>query len=210
MHLVPTQDDVIELLRRSGALRDGHFECMNGLHTDRYLDMALALRGYRHQKTLSVGLSRLLRENSEIRAVLSELSIVTVTTAGLPIAWGLCEALRARKVYWAEKAGRDMPMRFRQFLEQVPGERVILVDDVLRAGRLLSEARGLIESRGAQVMAVAVVVNQPTPQTLSLDPLPVFSLARLDATYYSEPGQCELCRQGVPLERQRLTAAIGL
>jgi orotate phosphoribosyltransferase len=210
MHLVPTQDEVIELLRQTGALRGGHFECLNGLHTDKYLDVALALRCYRNQKTLSVGLSRRLREHPEIRAAIPELSIVTVTPAGLPIAWGLCEALCARQVYWAEKEKRDLPMRFRQFLEQAPGERVVLVDDVLRAGRLLSQARELIESRGAEVMAVAVIVHQPTPQTISLDPLPVYCLARLDATYYSEPAECELCRQGIPLERQCVDMGIGV
>lgn len=211
MHLIPTQQEVIELLRRTGALREGHFECLNGLHTGKYLDVALALRCYQDQKTLSVALSRLLRGNPEIRAVLSELSIVTVTTAGLPIAWSLCEALRAHRVYWAEKETRRSPMRFRQFLEQVPGEKVVLVDDVLRAGRLIAEARQFIESRGAEVLAIAVAVHQPTPQTLSFGSLPVYSLARLEATYYADPAGCELCRQGIPLVRQECVAtAIGV
>ena len=165
MHLIPTQSETIELLRRTGALRSGHFEILNGLHTDTYLDIALAIRDYKNQKSLSVALSRRLREQPEIRAVIGELSIVAVTTGALPIAHGLCEALRARQVYWAEKEDSSQPMRFRQFLEQSPGEKVILVDDVLRAGRMVREARQLVESRGAQVLAVAVAVHQPTPQS---------------------------------------------
>ena len=207
MHLVPTQEEVVELLRATGALRHGHFEVLNGLHTDTYLDVALTLRCYSHQKTLSVALSRLLREQPDIRAIAHELSIVAGTTAALPIAWGLCEALGARQVYWAEKVSAGSPMRFRQFLEQVPGEKVVLVDDVLRAGGILREVRTVVEARGAEVLAGAAIVRQPMPGTVRCD-LPVFSLARIDS-YYAEPHACELCRQGMPIERQeRMASAI--
>jgi len=201
MELVPTSDEVMELLRQTGALRQGHFECLNGLHTDLNLETALAMRYHRHAKALSVGLSRLLRGNPELRAMLGELSIVSATPAGLPVAYGLCEALRARQVYWAEKDGRDQPMHFRQFLEPQAGEKVILVDDLLRSGMLLTEARALLEARGAEVVALAVLVYQPTPQTRKFGSLPLYALARIDASYYADAGSCELCRRGVPLYR---------
>ena len=44
MHLVPTQDEVVALLRESGALRDGHFAYPTGLHSNEYLQVPLALR----------------------------------------------------------------------------------------------------------------------------------------------------------------------
>src|ERR1039458_2055898 len=129
MHLLPTQDEVVRVLRDTGALRDGHFEYPSGLHSNEYLQVPLAMRYYQHARMLSVGLSRLLRENAEIRAIIPELSIVTPANAGLPVAYGVCEALRARQVYWAEREDTGQPMRFRQFLEQHPGEQVGLVDD---------------------------------------------------------------------------------
>jgi orotate phosphoribosyltransferase len=199
MHLVPTQDEVVALLRDTGALKDGHFECLNGLHTDEHLETALLMRHYRHAKSLSVGLSRLLRANPELRAAISELSIVAPTPAGLPVAYGVCEALRAHQVYWAEKEDRQAPMRFRQFLQQTPGEKVILVDDILRSGVLLGEARALLEQRGAKVLAVAVLIYQPTPRTLVFEDVPLYYLARLDASYYADDRSCALCRRNVPL-----------
>ena len=153
MHLVPTQDEVVRVLRETGALRDGHFEYPNGLHSNEYLQVPLAMRYYQHARMLSVGLSRLLRENPEIRAMIPELSIVAPATAGLPVAYGVCEALRARQVYWAEREDQAQPMRFRQFLEQQPGEQVVLVDDILRSGSKLREMQKLLESRGARVVA---------------------------------------------------------
>jgi orotate phosphoribosyltransferase len=103
MHLVPTHDEVVALLTQTGALRRGHFVYPNGLHADEYLQVALAMRYYQHAKTLSVGLSRLVRANPEIHAVIPELSIVAPATGGLPVAYGVSEALRAHQVYWAER-----------------------------------------------------------------------------------------------------------
>jgi len=204
MHLVPMQEEVIELLRQTGALRDGHFVYPNGLHANEYLQVALAMRYYQHAKTLSVGLSRLLRANTEIRAAIPELSIVTPATGGLPVAYGVCEALRAHRVYWAEAEEGSNELRFRQYLQQVPGEKVLLVDDILRTGRKLGELKALLEANGAQVMALAVVVFQPTPKTPDFAPLPLYFLAKMEATYYRDAPSCDLCRQGVPAELVRI------
>lgn len=200
MHLVPTQEEVVALLQESGALRHGHFAYPNGLHANEYLQVALAMRYYQHAKTLSVGLSRQLRANPEIRAIIKELSIVAPATGGLPVAYGVCEALGAHQVYWAERDEDNKPLRFRQYLEQVPGEKVLLVDDILRTGQKLSELKELVESNGAEVVGLAVIVHQPTPKTPDFSPLPFYYLARLDAIYYQDSGSCDLCKQGVALE----------
>ena len=158
MHLMPTQEEVVGVLRDTGALRDGHFEYPSGMHSNEYLQVPLAMRYYQHARTLSVGLSRLLRANPEIRAMIPELSIVAPATGGLPVAYGVCEALRAKQVYWAERDDENEPLRFRQYLEQQPGEQVVLVDDILRSGSKLSEMKELLESRGAVVVGLAVVI----------------------------------------------------
>ena len=201
MHLLPTQDEVVRVLRETGGLRHGHFEYPNGLHSNEYLQVPLAMRYYQHARTLSVGLSRLLRAHPEIRAMIPELSIVAPATAGLPVAYGVCEALRSKQVYWAEEADGGGPLRFRQYLEQHPGEQVVLVDDILRSGRKLSQMKELLESRGATVVAIAVVIYQPTPRTYDFGPLPLYYLAKLDASYYTDAAHCELCKQGVPMEK---------
>src|SRR5579884_419537 len=201
MHLVPTQDEVIDLLKRTGALRKGHFEYSNGLHANEYLQVALAMRYYQHAKTLSVGLSRLLRANPEIRAIIPQLSIVAPATGGLPVAYGVVEALQARQVYWAEREVAGEPLRFRQYLEVTPGEQVVLVDDILRSGQKLSELKRLVESAGGNVVGLAVMIFQPNPKTVDFSPLPLYYLAKLDASYYQNASACELCKAGVPLER---------
>jgi orotate phosphoribosyltransferase len=201
MHLIPTQEEVVSVLRETGALRDGHFEYPTGLHSNEYLQVPLALRYYQHQRMLSVGLSRLLRANPEIRAIMPQLSIVAPATGGLPVAYGVCEAVRARQVYWAESDHDGEPQRFRQYLAQHPGEQVVLVDDILRTGSKLAELKRLLESRGATVVGLAVVIYQPTPSTHDFGSLPFYYLAKLDASYYADSAHCELCKRGAPLEK---------
>lgn len=200
MHLLPTHDEVVRILRETGALRDGHFQYVNGLHSNEYVQIPLAMRYYQHAKMFSVALSRLLRANPEIRAIIPELSIVAPATGGLPVAYGVCEALLAKRVYWAERGDHNQ-WRFRQFIEPLPGEHVVLVDDKMRSGKQLAALKALVESYGAIVVAIAVVIYQPHPDVRTFGDLPLLYLTRLEASYWADAASCELCRKSVPLEK---------
>jgi orotate phosphoribosyltransferase len=203
MHLVPTHDEVVRILRDTGALRDGHFIYPDGRHAAEYLQVPLAMRYYQHAKMLSVSLSRLLRANPEIRAVIPELSIVSPATGGLPVAYGVCEALQAKQVYWAEDApGGELVLR--QYVEPQKGELVVLVDDIIHSGNRLGQLKAKIESFGAIVVAMAVVIYHPTPQVRTFGDLPLYYLARLNASYYPDSASCELCQNSHISERIRI------
>jgi orotate phosphoribosyltransferase len=197
MELIPTEEEVLALLRRTGGLRSGYFEDPNGLRTSEYLQVALTMRDFQASNILSVALSRKLRSNSDIRALLPNVSIVAPATGGLPVAFGVAEALRARKVYWAERDSPNDPLHFREFLELEPGEKVILVDDIYRTGTKLSDMKRLVEAAGGQVVAVGVIVQQPAPAAAHFGDLPFYALARLEMTYVDN-------LSGVPLTKVRL------
>jgi orotate phosphoribosyltransferase len=136
--------------------------------------------------------------------MIPELSVVAPATGGLPVAYGVCEALRARQVYWAERENDSEPLHFRQYLDVKPGEKVLLVDDILRTGQKLTEVKNLVQERGGEVVGMAVVVYQPNPNRVELGPLPFYYLAQLDGQYYPNAAACELCKRGVPFEKVRL------
>jgi len=161
----------------------------------------MAMRHSADHRLLSVGLSRRLRANSEIRAMVPELSIVAPATAGLPVAYGVCEAIKAKQVYWAERDNDDDPLRFRQYLQPGKGELVVLVDDILRTGSKLAELKKLLETNGAIIVGLAVVIYQPTPSTYDFGKLPLYYLAKLEASYYADSQHCELCKAGTALEK---------
>jgi orotate phosphoribosyltransferase len=126
--------------------------------------------------------------------------VVAPATGGLPVAYGVGEAIRARKVYWAERREPNQPLQFRQFLELEPGEEVILVDDIFRTGHRMTEMKNLVEKAGGKVVAMAVMIYQPHPVCARFDPLPFYYLARLDATYV-DASNCEQCKSGVPVAK---------
>jgi len=195
--LIPNEGDVRQVLERTGALRQGHFRHPSGTHSDLYLQIPLVMRHYAESKMLSVALSRLLRKDDNVRRAIPQVSVVVPATGGLPIAFGVSEALRASQTYWAEKndAGE---LELRQFLEIHPGERVILVDDILRTGRKLTQLRKLVESAGAKVLALAVLVHQPFENCAEFSDLPLFKLLTLEPHYW-QAGKCPLCAQGTPM-----------
>ena len=202
MHLIPTQEEVVAVLRETGALRDGHFEYPTGLHSNEYLQVPLAMRYSQYQRMLSVGLSRLLRANPEIRAIvprsfdrhagdrrpaggLRRVRGAARQTGLLGRARARCRAARVSASTWSPQ----------------PGEQVVMVDDILRTGNKLTELKTLLESRGATVVGLAVIIYQPTPQTLGFGSLPLYYLAKLEASYYAAGAECALCKRGLPLEK---------
>ena len=124
MHLIPTQDEVVDVV--TPHRRDSRWTLRISEWTARHrvYSAAMAMRYYQHAKVLSVGLSRLLRANPEIRAIIPELSIVSPDTGGLPVAYGVCEALRAHQVYWADREDENSPMRFRQYWSRLLGKKL--------------------------------------------------------------------------------------
>jgi len=200
MELIPTQEEVLSLLRQTGALREGNFVYPNGLHSDQFLQIPLAFRFFQHSKMLSVALSRKVRANSEIRANIDQLSIFTPAGGGLPVAYGVCEALRAKEVYWAERENEHEPLRLRQFFDIDPGEKVLLVDDILRTGAKLSELKRMVEDAGAEVVGIAVIVAQLSPECPDFSPIPIYSLAKLDPLYFFDAAKNSLKHPDQPVE----------
>ena len=92
-------------------------------------------------------------------------------------------------------------MRFRQFVQPEKGEKVLLVDDILRSGRRLTQLRALVEASGADIIGLAVAVYQPNPTVLKFGDLPLHYLAKMDAVYYRDSASCDLCKSGVPLQK---------
>jgi orotate phosphoribosyltransferase len=184
VELIPTQEEIIALLRQTGALRDEFTHYKNGLCSDYFLKVPIALRFYQSAKLLNVALSRMVRSHPELRAITPELSIVAPAPNGLPVAYGVCEALRAKQVYWAERDNENEPQKFLLHMETAPGERVLLVDDVLQTGAKVKELKGMVEGRGGIVVGVAVIVVQPSPILPDFGSMPIFRLATMPPLRY--------------------------
>src|SRR5438067_11940156 len=75
VQLIPSPEDVMQILKRTAAFREGHFIYPNGKHTAHYFQMPLAFRYYDTARVLAVGLSRRFRIDRDIASPLSKVSI---------------------------------------------------------------------------------------------------------------------------------------
>ncbi|HYL97853.1 MAG TPA: phosphoribosyltransferase, partial [Blastocatellia bacterium] len=80
----------------------GHVEFPNGIHSTQYFQMPLAMRYHGNARVLNVALSRLLRMEPEVLSALPDCAVVGPAAGGIPVAFGVREALDADQIFWAE------------------------------------------------------------------------------------------------------------
>ena len=185
-----------ELLRETGAMREGHFEFPNGLHSGHYFQMPLAMRYHGNARVLNVALSRLLRSEPEVLAALPDCAVVAPAAGGIPVAFGIREALDADQIFWAEK--EEGRYHFRQYLD-ARGMKCILVNDIVRSGKVITHMVELIRQAGAEVVAVGSLVHFKDAH-IDLGDVPYYWLLDVDCQFYT-PETCKLCKAGEPLEK---------
>src|SRR5947209_2232055 len=83
--LIPEQDEVMAILKRTGAFREGHFVYPSGQHTPHYFQMPLAFRYYDTARVLAVALSRKLRLEKDVSSALPKISIISPSPGGIPV-----------------------------------------------------------------------------------------------------------------------------
>src|SRR5262245_40300987 len=116
VQLIPPAEDVMQILKRTGAFRQGHFVYPNGKHTAHYFQMTLALRYSYTARVLAVALSPKFRVDRDIASQLPKVAIISPSSGGIPVAFGVREALSAEQIYWAEQEGGQR--MFRQYVNQ--------------------------------------------------------------------------------------------
>ncbi|HXG94292.1 MAG TPA: phosphoribosyltransferase [Blastocatellia bacterium] len=194
--LIPPSEQICALLKETGALREGHFEFPTGLHASFYFQMPLAMRYHGNARVLNVALSRLLRREPEVLAALPDCAIVAPAAGGIPVAFGIREALNADQIFWAEK--EDGRYYFRQYLD-ARGIKCILVDDIVRSGKVTTQMIELIHNAGAEVVAIGSLVHFKDAK-IETGGIPYYSLLDVDSHFYS-PKDCPNCKAGDPLEK---------
>ncbi len=203
--LIPEQDEVMNILKRTGAYREGHFVYPSGQHTPHYFQMPLAFRYYDTARVLAVALSRKLRLEKEISSSLPKISIISPSPVGIPVAFAVREALAADQIYWAEReGGRRM---FRQYVNAGEVNPAVVVDDISRTGEAIKDTVALVRELGTRVIGCGVIVRfNSSPDQIEIpgsDPIPVLSLVNFDAKWYDSAGACAECEKGAEEEHVR-------
>src|ERR671915_892041 len=200
--LIPSPDEVMQILRKTGAFREGHFVYPNGKHTAHYFQMPLAFRYYDTARVLAVALSRKFRVERDIASQLPKVSVISPSSGGIPVAFGVREALSAEQIYWAEQDCATNKRAFRQYVNQGDINPCIIVDDIIRSGSAIEETVKLVKELGAPIIGCGAIVRF-TSAPDSIDGVPIKSLVEFEEHFYDRAEDCVECKKGGPEELVR-------
>ena len=193
-----TAAEAEQLLRDAGALLEGHFKLASGKHSPLYVEKFRLLER-------PVQTEALCRMIAEWARGLSPGVVAGPTTGGVIISYEVARILGTRGIF-AEKNEDGSPGRgFQRGFEISPGERVLVVDDVLTTGGSIRDVLDAVRKLGGEVAGVAVLVDRAGgsvdfAQTGGRMPgVPFFACLALDLPVYM-PGDCPLCGDGIPLK----------
>ena len=203
------------LFRSSGALRDGHFLLKSGRHSGAYLEKFAVLSDPAATSELcSFWAGRFRARDAGDRP---ELDVVAgPTTGGVILAFETGRQLGTRAIFAEEVHAGGHPRReFRRGFHIEPGERVLLVDDILTTGGSLLAMIPAVESAGGEIVECVVLVDRSGGMASLTSPTsgrryPLSALWILDLpTYEAGSATCPLCADGAPIHAPGSTGAAG-
>jgi orotate phosphoribosyltransferase len=193
-----------ELFRSSGALREGHFQLKSGRHGDAYVEKFAVLSDPAATSELCGFWAAPLRAEEAPAGV--EL-VAGPTTGGVILAFETGRQLGVRAIFAEEVRDPDGATRreFRRGFRIEPGERVLLVDDILTTGGSLLAMLPAVEAAGGEIIECAVLVDRSgglqtltSPRTGRVYPLRALWALELP-TYEPGAATCPRCAAGEPL-----------
>jgi orotate phosphoribosyltransferase len=179
-----TTDQVIEAFKKSGALLEGHFKLTSGLHSSLYLQCALVLQFPEKAEAFARAIADQY-EGKQIELVASP------AIGGLIIGHEVARALGARFI-WTER--QDGEMTLRRGFSVLPGEKTLVVEDVVTTGGSTRETIDALKKAGASVVGAASIIDRSSG--LADVGVKRIALATLDVRSM-RPDECDLCKAGV-------------
>ena len=184
------QEEMLAIMKESGALLDGHFELRSKLHSNRYFQCANVLRYPRLAGRLCDEL--VVRMQKRVPGGVQADAVIAPAMGGIIVGHEIARALNVRSIFAEKQDGKLVLHRFKIG----KGERFVVAEDVVTRGGRVQETIDIVESNGGKVVAVALLVDRSGGKAKFN--YPTFSLLEMEPVTY-EPSQCPLCAKGVPL-----------
>jgi orotate phosphoribosyltransferase len=186
-----TSPDVLSIFKETGALLEGHFQLTSGLHSNQYFQCAKVLQHPRHCETLCT----VLAADARGRAVQT---VIAPALGGIVVGQEVGRQLGVRTMFTERKEG---VMQLRRGFEIIPGERVLVCEDVVTTGGSVNEVIALVLEAGGVLAGVSCIVDRSGGRvTFPGFPGKHTAVLTMTAVTY-EPVSCPLCANGVPVSK---------
>jgi orotate phosphoribosyltransferase len=188
-------EDVIGLLRETGAMLEGHFLLSSGRHSDRYFQCAKLLRYPGKAAAALAGVAK--RIQADIKAgTLAVDAVAGPAMGGIIVAYELGRLL-GLPAFFTERDDNGV-MTLRRGFDAQPGQRILIAEDVVTTGKSSGECAAVLEALGTKIAALACVVDRRADHGEAAGlPWPLYPAVRIHAANW-DAGCCELCKKGIP------------
>ncbi len=186
-----TEEEIVAEFRAAEALLEGHFILSSGLHSPRYLQCARVLMDPARAARLASALARSipLELKSQIEMVVSP------AMGGVIIGHEMGRSLGLPAIFVERPTGT---FELRRGFAVTPGQKLLLVEDVVTTGLSSREAIKAIADAGGTVIAAAALVDRSN--NMAELGVPFFPLLRLDVPVY-EPRNLPEALAAIPAEK---------
>ncbi len=184
-----TEEEIKEIFLKADAFLEGHFLLSSGLHSPYYLQCAKVLQYPDYAEKLC----------SELAGRIEDLGVeydlvIAPAIGGIIVSYETARHLGVRGIF-AERVEGELKLR--RGFEIKPGERAVVVEDVVTTGKSTRETMEVVSSHGGEVVAVGSLVDRSGGKVDF--GVPFVTLWRLEVPVY-EPEVCPICREGkIPL-----------
>jgi orotate phosphoribosyltransferase len=145
-----TENQILQIFRDTGALLEGHFILRSGLHSRRYFQCALALQDMPTVEKLGAELSGKVRS-------LGAATVVSPAMGGLVLGQEVARQLGVRFIFVEKEDGK---LALRRGFKIFPGEKVLVVEDVVTKGGRVQETMDIVRAQGGELAGIAMAVDR--------------------------------------------------
>jgi orotate phosphoribosyltransferase len=187
--------DLEKILEESGALTEGHFLLSSGKHSDRYVEKFHLLRKPVILEQVCTAMIGALGDKP--------VDVVAgPTTGGILIAAEMARQMGVRAAYAERAEDGSLSRQFRRVEYFEPGDRVLVVDDILTTGGSVRETIAALDPFGVTLTGVVVMVDRSMGRA-DLG-APYLAVAEMDVPVW-DPDDCPLCAKGIPVAKPGTT-----
>lgn len=178
-----TNEQILEVFKKTEGVLHGHFLLTSGRHSDTYMQCA---KLFVHPQESEFLCGELAKQLAEFKPD----AIVSPAVGGIIMGYEVARQLKVCN-YFAEREGGNMTLRRGFALNK--GMRVIVVEDVVTTGGSVKEVVELCKAAGAEVVAVASIVDRSGGKVDF--GVPYKALLSMEVKSW-EADECPLCKEG--------------
>ena len=182
------EPEILEALESNGAVLRGHFRLSSGRHSDVFVQKFRVFEDPLLTRTLGEHIAQLYEEDPFD-------TVASPAVGAIVLGFSVALAGAARMIFSEREDGK---MTFRRGFTLEPGERVLVVEDILTTGGSAREVVDLVAGTGAQPVGAAVLLDRSDPAAPPDLGVPLRSLVRLDVPSFTED-ECPQCLEGEPI-----------